>query len=55
MGSHKADGLLFQVLRLALDDLSLLIDDLFCLLRVEIPHMRLKVFMLNGMLYISPL
>ena len=29
MGSHKADGLLFQVLRLALDDLSLLIDDSF--------------------------
>ena len=39
MGSHKADGLLFQVLRLALDDLSLLIDDLFCLLRSgDSPH-----------------
>ena len=55
MGSHKADGLLFQVFRLTLDDLSLLADDLFCSSGVEIPHMRLKVFMLNGMLYISPL
>ena len=39
MGSHKADGLLFQVLRLTFDDLSLLIDDLLCLLRSgDSPH-----------------